>query len=202
MLWQLQLYINIGNMTLQHREHSRILFCNLYSNRIFQPIKRWTTCLHTLSYPIEHTWQWVKRGMFMFNGTKKIRKVRKTIHHEPVHEWYRNLILGVAILPGIRRASFLVKIRPLVWDISILHGHSWWIVIFFYELTAYLTWAKVEERMFSYIYWVKQRKQPIWYARNIPEACSTMRAFGVLSNAFSLNASARQSACKRSRLSR
>ena len=32
-----------------------------------------------------------------------------------------------------------------------------------------------------------------------PEACSTMRALGVLSSAFSLNASARQGVCKRSR---
>ena len=31
------------------------------------------------------------------------------------------------------------------------------------------------------------------------EACSTMRALGVLSSAFSLNANARQGACKRSR---
>ena len=31
------------------------------------------------------------------------------------------------------------------------------------------------------------------------EACSTMRALGVLSSAFSLNASAHQGACKRSR---
>ena len=33
-----------------------------------------------------------------------------------------------------------------------------------------------------------------------PEACSTMGALGVLSSAFFLNASARQGACKRSRL--
>ena len=33
----------------------------------------------------------------------------------------------------------------------------------------------------------------------IPEACSTMQALRVLSSAFSLNASARQGACKRSR---
>ena len=32
--------------------------------------------------------------------------------------------------------------------------------------------------------------------RRKPEACSTMRALGVLSGAFSLNASARQGACK------
>ena len=32
----------------------------------------------------------------------------------------------------------------------------------------------------------------------LPETCSTMRALGVLSSAFSLNASARQGACKRS----
>ena len=34
--------------------------------------------------------------------------------------------------------------------------------------------------------------------RPSPEACSTMRAPGVLSSAFSLNVSARQGACKRS----
>ena len=33
---------------------------------------------------------------------------------------------------------------------------------------------------------------------NASKACSTMRAPGVLSSAFSLNASARQGACKRS----
>ena len=33
----------------------------------------------------------------------------------------------------------------------------------------------------------------------LPEACSTMRAHGVLLSAFSLNASARQGASKRSR---
>ena len=37
-----------------------------------------------------------------------------------------------------------------------------------------------------------------WISWCKPEACSTMRAPGVLSNAFSLNASARQGACKRS----
>ena len=31
----------------------------------------------------------------------------------------------------------------------------------------------------------------------IPEACSTMRALGVLSSTFSLNAGARQGSCKR-----
>ena len=37
------------------------------------------------------------------------------------------------------------------------------------------------------------------YFVGLPEASSTMRALGVLSSAFSLNSSARQDACKRSR---
>ena len=35
---------------------------------------------------------------------------------------------------------------------------------------------------------------------SLPEACSKMRALGVLSSAFSLNAITRQGACKRSQL--
>ena len=53
----------------------------------------------------------------------------------------------------------------------------------------------------------KSKTQHIYEAMDIPvllmvwgepEACSTMRAPGMLSSAFSLNASARQGACKRS----